>query len=51
MSLILLPSGGLAVAGGLHLGGPVHRTAERQLQLFVDHQSAQQGKPDCNVEF
>lgn len=45
------PSGGLGVAGGLHPGGPVHRAAERQLQLSVDHQSTQQEQPDRNVTF
>lgn len=46
-----LPSGGLGVAGGVHPSGPVHRTAERQLQLPVDHQSTQQGQPDRHVTF
>lgn len=38
-----------AVAGGLHVCGPLHRAAERQLQLAVDHQPPQQEQPDRNV--
>lgn len=42
----ILLLGSLTVAGRLHAGGPVHCTAERQLQLPVDHQPTQQKQPD-----
>lgn len=42
LSVSVLGLGCPAVAGGLHARGPRHRSAERQLQLSVDHQSTEQ---------
>lgn len=46
---VVLRSDGHAVAGEVLCRGFDHRGAERQLQLPVDHQSAQQTQPDRNV--
>lgn len=49
MCVLVSVLGRPAVAGGLHVCGPLHCAAEGQLQLAMDHQPPQQEQPDRNV--